>query len=322
VTVPIIEIPVGIFSIIGQAGGNVTLPISIGDTTDLGIGAAVMHLTYDPDILTPVDANTEGTIASDWDVAYDIGGAGTSSILHDSSTIQEAGEGHIVIALAGYQELSGSGNLVNVIFDVSDDAVEGQTSPIQLSDISLSSGDPDEVNGNAEFEVGEPISTQLGIGWNLISLPLQPPNPDPSAVLSSIAGTYSSVWAYNPNTGWSVYTPDGISDLNELKPGDGYWIRMHGTGTLNFQGNDPQSTEIPLEGGEWNLVGYSSRHSRDIEDCMQGVADYINSVWAYDPNTGWSVYAPDGVSDLDVMNPGYGYWIKADQKCDWDINAP
>jgi len=171
-----IPLPAGIFSIAGQAGGEVTLPIKVGDSAGLKITAAALHLTYDPDILTPVGVTVEGTIAADWDVAYETGRTGARGARRDAVTLQQAGEGHIVIALAGSRELSGSGTLVNVIFMVSSEVGEGQASPIQLSDISFSSGDPAEVNAHAEFIVGEPgeAPQQPHIKWSQPPIEIDP----------------------------------------------------------------------------------------------------------------------------------------------------
>jgi hypothetical protein len=96
---------------------------------------------------------------------------------------------------------------------------------------------------------------------------------------------------------------------------------MDQPGVWVLQGTVPERTAIFLRGGVWNLMGYSSPEPRSVADCMHSVADSINSVWEYNPATGWSMYAPDGVSNLELMKPGRGYWIKADRDCLWDINA-
>ena len=158
-------------------------------------------------------------------------------------------------------------------------------------------------------------------GWSLISLPVQPSDTDPRSVLSSIDGKYSSIWAYDPDMGWSTYAPGAPSDLQKMEPGEGYWVKMQKQGTLMVQGNEPNQTRIRLKGGAWNLVGYSSQDHRSAEECMSQVADAIYSVWQYDPETGWSKYTPGGVSDLGDMEPGYGYWIEANRDCIWDVNA-
>ena len=160
-------------------------------------------------------------------------------------------------------------------------------------------------------------------GWHLISFPLELTDPYPGAALSSIADKYNSIWAYDPGEGWSIYAPTGPSDLTELRPGKGYWLKMDVPGTLSVQGiYPPDPVEIDLKGGVWNLVGYNSLDEKNTETCMSNVANDINSVWKYTPVEGWSIYVPGGVSDLDIMGPGFGFWIKADNNCTWDVNTP
>jgi hypothetical protein len=171
------------------------------------------------------------------------------------------------------------------------------------------------------FLLTQSFSCKMKPGWSLISLPLQPLDTDPRVVLSSIDGKYSSVRAYDPDTGWSVYAPGTPGDLHKMEPGAGYWIEMDKSGTLTVEGTELDSTAIFLKGGGWNLVGYNSLEPKNAEDCMRCVEGDINSVWSFSPDTSWSVYAPYGVSDLSIMKPGAGYWMEVDRDCIWDVNA-
>lgn len=185
---------------------------------------------------------------------------------------------------------------------------------------------PLEADAMTTVALGIAWEMEVAKGWCLISLPLEPTDTDPSVVLSSIDTKYNSVWAYDPDEGWSIYAPGAPSDLEEMIPGEGYWLKMEEPGTFTIQGTAPESTAIFLEGAAWNLVGYGSLESRNAGECMSSVANDINSVWEYGPHDAvvksWSIYALGAPSDLEVMKPGYGYWIKADQGCTWDINAP
>ena len=55
----------------------------------------------------------------------------------------------------------------------------------------------------------------------------QPTNTIIEAALSSIVGKYESVWAYI-NGQWKSYDPNQpfLSDLNNMAPGTGYWIKV------------------------------------------------------------------------------------------------
>ena len=71
----------------------------------------------------------------------------------------------------------------------------------------------------------ETVSVKLSAGWNLIGYNSSVVKNLPDAV-SSIEGKYISIWAYEKGK-WQVYDPLNplFSDLEEMKPGKGYWIK-------------------------------------------------------------------------------------------------
>jgi hypothetical protein len=156
-------------------------------------------------------------------------------------------------------------------------------------------------------------------GWNLISLCKQPPDNIIPIPVDPISGKYSSLWSFQDNS-WKVYDPDqpGFSDLSTMEAGWGYWINMTETGTLPVTGTEP-SKSIDLIRG-WNLVGYNSCTSQPITDALASIEGKYTSVWAY-INGKWKFYDPadSGMSDLDTMEPWYGYWIKTNQNCTWTL---
>ncbi|MEA3432555.1 MAG: hypothetical protein U9R01_07810, partial [candidate division WOR-3 bacterium] len=160
----------------------------------------------------------------------------------------------------------------------------------------------------------------LDMGWNLMSLHLQPSDNSIGTVLDPIAGRYESVWAYN-NKAWLVYDPEnpGFSDLTEMAAGKGYWIKMKIAANFSVSGSAPGKS-IDLNSG-WNLVGYNSTTSLPVADALVAsiAAKYV-SVWAFIDGA-WKVYDPvnPGLSDLTTMEPGYGYWINATEACIWTL---
>jgi len=229
-------------------------------------------------------------------------------------------------------DLDGDGDLDDRVF-VSDPLVgDYSIEVIPVGADPLDTYTLDVIYGNESVRLAEDLSIheipvqpyifffpccKMKAGWNLISLPLRPLNLYPGAVLATIDGKYDSVWAYDPDEGWSVYAPEINGDLEEMKPGRGYWIKMDQPGVLILQGTDPEETGIFLEGGKWNLVGYTSRKARSPEDCMGSAANAIDLIWECNPGMGWSIYSPGDYSDLQLMKPARGYWIKADQSCMW-----
>ena len=79
---------------------------------------------------------------------------------------------------------------------------------------------------------GESANIVLGTGWNLVSVPLSPHSTVITHVLSSIAGKYDLVYAYDAwdaGDPWKKYNtaaPSFLNDLTELGPRWGYWIRV------------------------------------------------------------------------------------------------
>ena len=72
-----------------------------------------------------------------------------------------------------------------------------------------------------------PASISLSDGWNLVGFNGSEVK-DMVTALASIAGKFISVWAY-VNGQWKSYDPDqpNFSDLNNVTPGVGYWIKTN-----------------------------------------------------------------------------------------------
>jgi hypothetical protein len=61
----------------------------------------------------------------------------------------------------------------------------------------------------------------------------------------------------------------------------------------------------------WNLISFPLQPlSTDPDDVLDSIRGQYNSVWAYDPVLGWSIYVPGAPSDLQEIVSGKGYWIK------------
>ncbi len=165
----------------------------------------------------------------------------------------------------------------------------------------------------------ETFTVELEAGWNLISLPLQPTDASIDSTLASIQGEYSSIWAYDSATEqWLSHIidkPSFLSNLDEMKPGMGYWVMMDAPSSLSIQGERPAKA-IPLNKG-WNLVGYDSLVTKTLAEALSSIAGNYEAVWTYDAVYGeWQKYivdAQDSPDDLKSMEPGRGYWINMSQ---------
>jgi hypothetical protein len=179
-------------------------------------------------------------------------------------------------------------------------------------------------------------SITLESGWNLVSFNVHPADTSIAAVLSSIAGNYNLVYAWDAtgahsgSGNWLKYDP-GVpfgNSLTNLSETTGFWIHMTAADTLDVVGSIPVATNITLStgAGGWNLVGYSSAGSSSLPAALSdhGVTDFT-MVYAYhasDTTDPWKLFdksAPSWVNDLTDMAPGWGYWVYVTSTSTWHV---
>ena len=171
-----------------------------------------------------------------------------------------------------------------------------------------------EVESALFTHLEQSFTIALDLGWNLISLPLKPGNNQVGQVLGDVNGGIESVWGYEDGV-WYVYDPQnpGLSDLEVMKPGSGYWVIATEEGmSMQIQGQSI-SQSLNLSTG-WNLIGFNSLQRMPVEDALAdiaGDAGEIESMWSYKDGV-WYVYDPQspGLSDLGEIGPGVGYWLE------------
>ncbi|MCG2768192.1 MAG: hypothetical protein L6435_07395, partial [Anaerolineae bacterium] len=171
----------------------------------------------------------------------------------------------------------------------------------------------------------------LASGWNLVSVPEHPDDTSPAAVLSSIAGHYDLVYAYDAsdqNDPWKRFDPSAPSFSNDLLTIDeskGLWLHTTSSVSWVLPSSTSPSPTTPLQAG-WNLIGYPSLNAQPIGDALASIAGKYDLVFAYnafDQADPWKMYdpsAPPEANDLIVMAPGSGYWIRVTHSGDWTLS--
>ena len=93
-----------------------------------------------------------------------------------------------------------------------------------------------------------------------------------------------------------AYTSDSIMIL-----GEGYWLRFESAGNTTITGNTINELTISLNEG-WNLISGISTplNISDIQD-PDGI---IISGTVYE-------FTPGGYSNEEIIEPGKGYWVRA-----------
>jgi hypothetical protein len=163
----------------------------------------------------------------------------------------------------------------------------------------------------------------LGVGWNLVSLPIVPASARIADVLAPIAGKYALVMTYDAATDtWRSYDPAlpaGANTLATLDERTAIWIRMNQAATLDASGALPVTTTQALKAG-WNLVAFPAGQARPVASALQSIAGKYSLVFGYDASVAdpWSWYnptAPGWASALVELEPGRGYWVRVAADC-------
>lgn len=159
-------------------------------------------------------------------------------------------------------------------------------------------------------------------GWNLISIPLEVANTSINAVFPN-ASDGDELYGYNNNS-WVLATyysdlPGWYGDLETIVPDKGYWYRANSAYTAIIRGTEAGSRSVTINTG-WNLIGYT----RLIEENVTGlITDVSDGDEIYGYNGGWksTVYyyeLPGWYGDLKTMEPGKGYWYRANAPFSWE----
>ena len=181
------------------------------------------------------------------------------------------------------------------------------------------------INGRVEVDVEPQISTfelSLVDGWNLISIPLELSDTSLDTVFSG-ASDGDELYAYEDGA-WVTATyysalPGWYGDLTNVELDKGYWYRANTAYTVLLEGVDAGSRSVPIDTG-WNLIGYARLSSANLDDLIPDASDG-DELYAYD--TGWvtaTYYSalPGWYGDLGSMEPGKGYWYRANAPFTWD----
>ncbi|MDD4308326.1 MAG: putative Ig domain-containing protein, partial [Thermoplasmata archaeon] len=156
----------------------------------------------------------------------------------------------------------------------------------------------------------------LGVGWNLISIPLELANASVENVLASVSGMWDVVKYYDVTDvmdPWKTYRIGGtVNDLAFIDRTMGIWVHATDNCSLEVFGTIHASTDIVLHAG-WNLVGYPTLTAQMVGLALWGTG--ADRVEVFDPV---SPYIKE-VGGTYLMKPGEGYWIRVPAETIWTI---
>ena len=135
----------------------------------------------------------------------------------------------------------------------------------------------------------ESITVANSQGWNLVGLPVEVENS-------------SGIFLFPESIEGTLYSfGDGYNLETNLTPGEGYWLRFNQAGSSSITGNSIDDLTINLNEG-WNLISGITQpvYESDIQD-PNGI---IISGTLYR-------FTPEGYTNAEILDPGIGYWIRA-----------
>ena len=133
------------------------------------------------------------------------------------------------------------------------------------------------------------VARALTPGWNLVGLPLTPPNANYLAVFGDLAPTTV------PFTWNGAYIQEAA-----MATGKGYWLNVAQGGLHTFEGTAVESLTLTLVDG-WNMVTGPV--------CPFNVADIDDPAGIVIDDT-WFAYT-GGYVPATNLQPGMGYWVEA-----------
>ena len=173
-------------------------------------------------------------------------------------------------------------------------------------------------DGDTTYDVcfgGTDMTINLDFAWNLVSFPLQMTDNSLSSVLGT-NGTITNIVGDGvaaqlmPDIGWA-------GSLSEINPFSGYWVESNSTTSINISGSPIHSgNPYNLNAYEWTLVSYPFQHSQDAGCTLNGGIpgfpndNHINNIVGEGVAIQWSEMLGLWVGDLQVFEPGTGYWVK------------
>ena len=163
----------------------------------------------------------------------------------------------------------------------------------------------------------------LKVGWNMVSVQLEPNNTDISTVLDPIFDYIDAVWAYDAfNEKWysiDKSVPEFLWDLTDIHSFEGLWFVMNSEASLKVNGGFNQNSIQLYEG--WNLVGSKSIETVTFSQAISAIYDKVDAIWHYDTaDEKWysiDKSVPEFLWDLDTIEPGKSYWFVMNEDTQW-----
>lgn len=193
-------------------------------------------------------------------------------------------------------------------------------------DINAGEGDPDcyfyrvcAVDSNNFIECGEiqaaKFTRPLAQGPNLVSIPLIQSYESIEIVLQTVE--YDKAWNHDSSSHewkWYMTSKTYRRGLWNMDQTTGIWVNVTEDSNLTVAGIVPAETLIHLTAG-WNLVSFPSFNSSYAAYDLRMETGAVR-VEGYDSSPPYHLRV---FGDVEVLQAGYGYWVKVETAVDWIV---
>lgn len=209
---------------------------------------------------------------------------------------------------------------IDVILGTINEEVEVETSDLEpgVYQAELQIGTNDPLNPSLSVDIvlsvlqSGSVNIYLSENWNLISFHVQPEDSSTESIVTDILDNIRVIQGFD-GTGLT-FDPSLDTDfntLNEMYSTQGYWLKMLNEDVLEIDGY-VQVANTPIDMSEgFNLVGYLPTRMDSLKHAFSGIMDQIEVVLGFENGgVAYSPYIPEEFNTLQVLKPGYGYWVK------------
>lgn len=215
----------------------------------------------------------------------------------------------------------GSSSSIEVIFGIAEggegNEISSTLSPgIYAAEIQIASNDPanPELSIEVELVVFQNGSTtiRLAKNWNLLSFNIQPEDSSTESIVADVLDNLRVVQGFEGEG--LTYDPTidpEFNNLDKMESKFGYWFKMLEEDSLSLDGY-VQLGNTPIELSEgFNLIGYLPKEVDSLTHALEDILENVEVVLGFEGGgLAFSPTIPKEFNTLQVMKPGYGYWIK------------
>ncbi len=160
------------------------------------------------------------------------------------------------------------------------------------------------------------FTRSLSNGPNIVSIPLIQSDKNIETVLQTV--NWDKAWTYDSSSQkWKSHMTfkPYKGELFELNISRGIWVNVTVQSNLTVAGIVPSNTSIHLHAG-WNLVGFPSFSSTYAVSDLKATVG-VEEMEGFDASN--SPYLLRSMTNGDVLQTGYGYWIKVTSDVLWAV---